>query len=94
MKREGFTLIVLWQGGLSLVTTSASSQRVQKTAPSVHRFNQKVVKSWLDFPTRTYDIKQWTKLPENVRVEAHVKDFIHDLSSRGIVASWYIQEAN
>ena len=94
MKHQGFTLMVNWAGGLSLVTTEKGVQKVQKTVQSVHRINSATINNWLDNPASGYwKPGEWQKRSESVRIQEHIQDFVHDMRGRGTVMSWYIQDA-
>lgn len=93
MKHQGFTLMINWAGGLSLVTTEKGVQKVQKTVQSVHRINPATIKNWLDNPTSRWKQNGWQKRSESVRITEHIEDFVHDMRGRGTVVSWYIQDA-
>lgn len=94
MKHQGFTLMINWAGGLSLIKVGKDVQRVQKTVQSVHRINTATIKNWLTNPASGYwEPGDWAKRSESARIQDHITDFIHDQRMRGTIVSWYIQES-
>ena len=94
MKKEGFTLVIHWQGGMSSVKTEKGVQKVQKTAQSMHNFNPTQIRSWIQFAVNRNQQNDWGKKSESYRVQEHLEAFMHDLASRNILVSWHVQEAN
>lgn len=102
-KREGFTLTIVWGGGLSTVktvkgfseitgNTKYEVEKVQRLVQSLHNFSPDTIKAWLTTPTGNHrtDKKDWIKKSERERILSHLEDFIHDLKPNGKLLSWYV----
>lgn len=103
-KKQGFTLTIVWGGGLSTVTTvkgvskitgktKYKVEKVQKLVQSLHNFSATTIAAWLVTPTGNHwtDKKDWTRKSERERVISHVEDYIHDQSKSGLMLSWYVE---
>lgn len=102
-KKEGFTLTIVWGGGLSCVKTQKGvsktgkpvylQEKVQKLVQSLHNFTPDNIKHWLHTCNGSHwtNQKEWSKMSERERVEQHLLDYIHDLSQTGCLLSWYVK---
>lgn len=103
-KKEGFTLTIVWGGGLSTVKTVKGKskitgkpkyqiERVQKLVQSIHSFTSLTISGWLVTPTGNHwtDKKDWSKKSERERILSHLEDYIHDQSKSGLMLSWYVE---
>lgn len=63
----------------------------QKVTQSIHNFSTQVVQNWINFPTRSYDKKEWAKLSNETRLNAHIMDYVHDLRSKGVYLSHKVE---
>ena len=88
-KKQGFTLTIVWGGGLSC----SNGQKVQKLVQSLHNFTPTTVSAWLSNPTGSHwtDKKDWHKKSERERILSHIEDYIHDQSKSGCLLSWYVE---
>lgn len=101
-KLQGFTLIIVWSGGTSLVTTGKEDsvrlngkprfkvQKVQKLVQSQHHISAQTILHWLHTPSSGWKSGEWNQRSETARIQSHLADFIHDQKTRGSVVSWYI----
>jgi hypothetical protein len=97
MKREGIILTVYFNGGMSQVTTWKDDkkivEKVEKSAPSLHKISSLVIKNWLQNPASGYwKPGEWHQRSETARIQAHIEDFVHDLRSRGTVRYFAVEE--
>lgn len=103
-KKQGFTLTIVWGGGLSTVKTVKGKstitgkikyrvEKVQKLVQSLHNFTPLTIFTWLSTPTGNHwtDKKDWQKKSERERIISHLEDYIHDLSKSGLLLSWYVE---
>lgn len=102
-KKQGFTLTIVWGGGLSTVKTvkgisklgktKYTVEKVQKLVQSLHNFTPLTISNWLSTPTGNHwtDKKDWHKKSERERILSHLEDFIHDQSQAGLMLSWYVE---
>lgn len=104
MKREGIVLTINWAGGTSSVITGKQTdntrlngksthtvQRVQKSVQSIHNFSKIVLENWLANPASGYiKPEDWKKKSESERIRLHIVDYVHDMSLRGQILSYYV----
>lgn len=102
-KHQGFTLIIVWNGGTSLVTTGKEDsvrlngkprfkvQKVQKLVQSQHHISAQTILHWLHTPSSGYwKPGEWSQRSETARIQSHLADYIHDQKARGSLVSWYV----
>lgn len=101
-KHQGFTLVIVWNGGTSLKNLGKEDsvrlngkprfkvQRVQKLVQSQHHISAQTILHWLYTPSSGWKSGEWSQRSESARILSHLSDFIHDQKARGSLVSWYI----